>query len=126
MTPTKIQSSLPRYKCHKEVRAVKIAAIEFAPLPEFKGALCRGSQAFGTACGQCERCKWYQAHPGPRNAVITPDITPEGFELPSFVVSGEFMSKHKPVAGGYFVVYEDGYESFSPAQAFEEGYTLIA
>lgn len=35
------------------------------------------------------------------------------------------MAKHKPVAGGYFVVYEDGYESFSPAKAFEEGYTRI-
>ena len=117
-----ITSSLPRYKCHKEVQAVKIAAIEFAPLPEFKGALCRGSQAFGTACGQCERCKWYGEHPGPRNAVIMPaDV-----RFPSFVVSGEFMAKHKPVVGGYFVVYEDGYESFSPARAFEEGYTPIA
>jgi len=28
-------------------------------------------------------------------------------------------------AGGYYVVYKDGYESFSPAEAFEEGYTLI-
>lgn len=27
-------------------------------------------------------------------------------------------------AGGYYVVYEDGYTSFSPAKAFEEGYTL--
>lgn len=27
--------------------------------------------------------------------------------------------------GGYFVKYADGYESFSPAKAFEEGYTEI-
>ena len=27
--------------------------------------------------------------------------------------------------GGYYVRYEDGYESWSPAQAFEEGYTRI-
>lgn len=27
--------------------------------------------------------------------------------------------------GGYYVQYEDGYESYSPAKAFEEGYTLI-
>ena len=26
---------------------------------------------------------------------------------------------------GYFVVYEDGYESWSPSKAFEEGYTRI-
>ncbi|MCK9988658.1 MAG: hypothetical protein AzoDbin1_05130 [Azoarcus sp.] len=27
--------------------------------------------------------------------------------------------------GGYYVVYEDGYKSFSPAIAFESGYTRI-
>lgn len=27
--------------------------------------------------------------------------------------------------GGYLVVYEDGYESWSPAKAFEEGYTRL-
>lgn len=32
--------------------------------------------------------------------------------------------QHKPVAGGYYVVYQDGYKSFSPAKAFEDGYTL--
>jgi hypothetical protein len=30
-----------------------------------------------------------------------------------------------PQAGMYFVQYEDGYFSFSPAKAFEEGYTLV-
>ena len=34
-------------------------------------------------------------------------------------------TKHDPQAGGYYVVYADGYQSFSPAQAFEEGYTRI-
>ena len=28
------------------------------------------------------------------------------------------------VVGGYFVRYDDGYESWSPASAFESGYTL--
>lgn len=27
--------------------------------------------------------------------------------------------------GGYYVQYDDGYESWSPAKAFEEGYTLV-
>lgn len=27
--------------------------------------------------------------------------------------------------GGYYVRYEDGYESWSPAKAFEEGYTRL-
>ena len=40
-------------------------------------------------------------------------------------VSHDFQAKHKPQAGGYYVVYEDGYQSFSPAEAFESGYTLI-
>ncbi len=40
-------------------------------------------------------------------------------------VDAEYMRKHKPQEGGYYVVYEDGYRSFSPAQAFEAGYTRI-
>lgn len=40
-------------------------------------------------------------------------------------VSREYVSKHKPLKDGYYVRYEDGYESFSPAKAFEEGYELI-
>ena len=40
-------------------------------------------------------------------------------------VSKAFMDKHKPERGGYYVRYADGYESYSPAQAFEEGYTLV-
>ena len=40
-------------------------------------------------------------------------------------VSDNFIDKHNPQVGGYFVRYADGYESYSPAQAFEEGYTLI-
>jgi hypothetical protein len=52
-------------------------------------------------------------------------ITPEDSRYASFWVDQEYMYKHKPVAGGYYVVYKDGYKSFSPAAAFEEGYTLI-
>lgn len=37
-------------------------------------------------------------------------------------MSSEFMTKHKPKSGGYFVVYEDGYNSFSPKDVFEDGY----
>jgi hypothetical protein len=40
-------------------------------------------------------------------------------------VSGSWFTKHLPQAGGYFVVYQDGYESYSPAKAFDEGYTRI-
>lgn len=40
-------------------------------------------------------------------------------------MSAEWCNKHKPYAGGYYIQYEDGYESFSPAKAFEEGYTRV-
>ena len=41
------------------------------------------------------------------------------------VVGQAYMAKHVPQVGGYYVRYEDGYESWSPAEAFEEGYTKI-
>jgi len=47
----------------------------------------------------------------------------EGFE--PIEVSSEWVRQHNPKPGGYYVVYEDGYTSYSPAQAFERGYTLI-
>lgn len=40
-------------------------------------------------------------------------------------VSREYYEKHNPKAGGYYVVYEDGYESWSPGDVFEAGYTLV-
>lgn len=36
----------------------------------------------------------------------------------------DYMTKHKPLTGGYFVRYADGYTSFSPADAFEAGYEV--
>lgn len=40
-----------------------------------------------------------------------------------FRVKHDYVHKHKPQVGGYYVVYKDGYASFSPADAFEDGYT---
>lgn len=39
--------------------------------------------------------------------------------------SPEWFMKHKPESGGYYVLYEDGYASYSPAKAFESGYTPV-
>lgn len=36
-----------------------------------------------------------------------------------------WLNKHNPDIGGYLVAYEDGYLSYSPAAAFEAGYSLI-
>ncbi|MCC7407378.1 MAG: hypothetical protein IT442_04860 [Phycisphaeraceae bacterium] len=40
-------------------------------------------------------------------------------------VSDEWMHRHHPKVGGYVVFYHDGYVSYSPAEAFESGYTLL-
>lgn len=36
-----------------------------------------------------------------------------------------YVRKHSPKVGGYFVVYPDGYQSWSPEEAFESGYTRV-
>lgn len=81
----------PRFRCHKEVRAVKIAEV-------------RPGRADFT---------------GPGATLIAEE---NGMPI---AVSDEWVNKHDPEAGGYFVIYEDGYQSYSPAQAFESGYTRI-
>lgn len=52
-------------------------------------------------------------------------ITPAEIGCAPFEVDWHYVDKHKPQVGGYFVVYSDGYKSYSPAKAFEEGYTRI-
>jgi len=37
----------------------------------------------------------------------------------------EWIKKHSPEVGGYYVVYKGNYKSYSPAKAFEEGYTKL-
>ena len=41
-------------------------------------------------------------------------------------MSAVWIDHHKVMAGGYLVIYDGGYVSFSPADAFEAGYTLIS
>ena len=52
-------------------------------------------------------------------------IHPVDTRYPPFNVTSEYVAKHGPRAGGYWVRYEDLYPSFSPAKAFDEGYTLV-
>jgi hypothetical protein len=86
---------LPRYKCHKEVWALKIAGIK-------RDGEGENRESDGSAI-----------------------ITPIEERYAPFRVDADYMSKHKPQVGGYYVVYKDGYKSFSPADAFEDGYTKI-
>ena len=80
---------MPRYRCHKEVWALKIESIT-------------GNESDGSAV-----------------------IVPEDAGYAEFTVDAAYLRKHNPQAGGYYVVYKDGYKSFSPADAFEDGYARI-
>lgn len=89
---------MPKYACHKQVWALKIQSISL----DADKAQIEDRETDGTA-------------------IITP--SDKGFA--PFKVDAEYVHKHKPQVGGYYVVYKDGYKSFSPAGAFEEGYTKI-
>lgn len=87
---------LPRYQCHKEVSALKIKAV----LNPNEGLLRDDGERVLTFCEP-------------------------GYEACAFVVDAEYVRKHDPQPGGYYVVYDDGYRSFSPAAPFEQGYCRI-
>lgn len=78
---------MPRYKCHKQVWALKIKAV--------------------IGNGQDFNLEFDDGRYAP------------------VAVTLAWWGKHRPEAGGYYVVYPDGYKSYSPADAFEAGYTLI-
>lgn len=40
-------------------------------------------------------------------------------------VSNQYMMRYKPQVGDYYALYEDGYESLSPADAWTKGYAPI-
>lgn len=52
-------------------------------------------------------------------------LVPKESRYVPFLVPAEFIRKHSPQPGGYYVVYADGYKSYSPARPFEAGYTRI-
>lgn len=88
-------AEMPRYQSHKKVWALKIKNI----IRDGEG---ENRETDGSAM-----------------------IVPNEDGYAPFKVEHEYMHKHSPEIGGYYVVYEGGYKSYSPAQAFEEGYTRI-
>lgn len=56
---------------------------------------------------------------------VRSQIVPVDDTLPRVEVSAEWDARHEPQAGGYYIIYEDGYASYSPAAPFEAGYTRI-
>ncbi|MFZ2306826.1 MAG: hypothetical protein WAW73_20320 [Rhodoferax sp.] len=76
----------------------------------------------------------YKSHKTVRAAKITAFRKNGNPDMPDLVLGdigcivsllADWHQKHKPQVGGYLVQYEDGYQSFSPAKAFEEGYIRI-
>ncbi len=88
---------MPRYKCHKVVHALKIKSLKPVSVPE-------DVEASG-------------------DHILTP--ADEGHD--AFLVGADWFSrfKGKPYDFGYYVVYADGYKSWSPAAEFEAGYTRL-
>ena len=87
---------LPAYKSHKIVHAAKIASI-------------------GKSTGGMTR---------PLVEFTYMDLElPNGNKV-SHRVSNDYIAKHDPQVGGYLVIYEDGYESWSPGPQFEAGYDI--
>ena len=89
---------MPKYQSHKKVWALKIKNIVF----DSDVANETNRETDGSAI-----------------------ITPEKEEYAPFKVDSEYCHKHKPQTGGYYVMYDGGYKSWSPADVFESGYTLI-
>lgn len=111
---------LPRYKSHKIVEALKIKELRPPEQPLYKAPVCRAMD-YGSGCRACERCAWLRdVFPTAPWWMVPAE---EGFDR--YQLSAAFIAKHKPQVGGYLVFYEDRYESYSPARAFEEGYTRI-
>jgi len=59
----------------------------------------------------------------PEDGISVLTVAEEGFE--PITVDSDWRYKHEPYVGGYYVVYKDGYTSFSPEEAFAEGYMRI-
>lgn len=89
-----VTRELPRYKCHKEVWALKIKEIHPGDIT---------GPASGPGC-----------------TLVFEDSS----YAPRFM-SERWAGYRAAEGGGYLVIYKDGYESYSPAAAFEDGYTLI-
>lgn len=86
MLPTNYLS-IPQYKCHKVVRAFKIARIDLSPNTSY--------------------------------------LIPVQREIAPIPISKHVLENKNPSQGDYYVLYDDGYFSFSPPKAFEDGYSLL-
>lgn len=92
---TTVSTQLPRWKSHKEVWGDRIAEIHQA---------------------------------GPDDELQSVDDSGIRWVLDCrgvIFVTKDLIARGQPQVGDYFVQYDDGYKSWSPAQPFEEGYTRL-
>lgn len=89
------QRPLPLYTSRSTVRALKIKTVTYSREP-LEGV--------------------------PRGEAF---ITPADERYAPFWVNEPWAMKNRPQPGGYFVVHADGHQSFSPANAFESGYSRL-
>ena len=87
---------LPRWVCHKEVWGDRIR--EILPATPDDQRTTEGDTGM----------RWYLEC----GAVI--------------VVTSSLIARGAPVVGDYFVQYDDGYQSWSPVKAFEDGYVRLS
>lgn len=90
MNDIRASVEMPRWKCHKEVWALKISGVS------------------------------------PVDSEGYAELFFEDKRYAPIKVDYAYRQRNNPAVGGYYVVYKDGYKSFSPADAFEDGYTLIS
>ncbi len=95
---------MPTYRCHKTVSALKI-----------KEVVCHADADPAVTIDEFAKTEEFQGG----------HIFPDDKRYGPIPFDAAYFRKHKPEAGGYYVVYSDGYKSFSPAKAFEDGYTRV-
>jgi hypothetical protein len=93
------EMELPKYRSHKEVWALKISGVK----KDCDLAAKDGRETDGSA------------------TLVFEDSRYAPMKVPH-----DYVRKHDPKPGGYYVVYKDGYKSWSPSEAFESGYTKIS
>jgi hypothetical protein len=93
------QIEMPKYKCHKVVHALKIESMRHGHSKE-------GERKFNS-------CVFY----------------PEDKAYEPIEVKGDWCHDKVKLDDeadcGYIVIYADGYSSWSPTKAFEDGYTRL-
>lgn len=128
------ETGMPTERDKPDVGPVEAGGEVPGPSPESPtGPIPPGASAFASLSVLSELPRWkshkvvqaskitaLKLHDGGTGAIMVEDVSSAPILLHS-----EYMRRHEPKVGGYFVRYADGYESWSPAEVFEAGYTRV-